>query len=130
VTGEHNGLVGQREQLVVDGAEEHRSVAAGQVGASNGAREKRVACQQQVLFGEVEADAALGMAGGMKDATGEGWRSVADGPDGDELTLVEGIVGRANLGRLHSQPPGLDGHHFDQRQVVLVVENRRASERL
>ena len=97
MAGEDDGGVGEREQLAVDGAEEGWAVSAGKVGAADGAGEEGVAGKQQVLGWQVEAYAALGMAGGMQDAAGEGWRSVVDGPDGDQLTLIEGVVGRADL---------------------------------
>jgi len=98
MAGEDDGSVGQREQLVVDGAEERGAVAAGKVCAADGAGEERVAGQQQVLRREIEADAALGVAGGVEDAAGKGRRSVADGSDGDELAVVERVVGGRTSG--------------------------------
>ena len=71
VAGDDDGCVGERQQLLVDGADEHGAVAAGQVGAADRAGEEGVAGEQQMLRGEVEADAALGVAGGVKDVAGE-----------------------------------------------------------
>ena len=123
MAGEDDGSVGQREQLVVDGAEERGAVAAGKVCAADGAGEERVAGQQQVLRREIEADAALGVAWGEEDAAG-------DIGDGYELAVVEGVVGRVDFGGGAAEPSGLDVHHLDQREVVLVVEDGRAGEGL
>ena len=47
-----------------------------------------------------------------------------------ELAVVEGVVGRADFGGGTPEPAGLDVHHLDQREVVLVVEDGRAGEGL
>ena len=72
---------------------------------------------------EIEADAALGVAWGVEDAAG-------DIGDGYELAVVEGVVGRADFGGGAAEPSGLDVHHLDQREVVLVVEDGRTGEGL
>ena len=130
VAGDDDGGVGQWEQLAVDGADEGRAVAAGKVCAADGTGEEGVAGEEEILLGEIEADAALGVAWGVEDAAGEGWCFVADGSDGDELAVVEGVVGRADFRGCHAEPSCLDVHHLDQREVVLVVEDGRAGEGL
>jgi len=43
--------------------------------------------------------------------------------NGDEFAVVEGVVGVGDDGGGNAEPPGLNVHHFDQGQVVLVVED-------
>ena len=43
---------------------------------------------------------------------------------------VESGVGRCDLGGRDAEPAGLDVHHFDQREIVLVVEDGRSGEML
>jgi hypothetical protein len=68
------------------------------------------------LLGKVEADAAFGVARGVEDRSGEIG-------DGDELAVFEGVVGGRDFGGGDAEPTGLDVHHFDQREVQLVVED-------
>jgi hypothetical protein len=65
VAGDDDGRVGQGKQLAVDGAEEGWAVSSGQVCAADGAGEEGVSGEQKVLLGEIEADAALGVAWGV-----------------------------------------------------------------
>ena len=51
----------------MDGVEELLGVASGEVGAAYGAGEQGVSGDEEGLVGEVEAAAALGVAGGMDD---------------------------------------------------------------
>jgi len=80
------------------------------------------------LGGEMQADAALGVAGGKEDVAGEGWRSVANGSDGDDAALFEGVVGRVDFGGGHAEPAGLHIHHLHQGKIAGVVEDGRAGE--
>ena len=50
--------------------------------------------------------------------------------DGDELSVVEGVVGLGDGGGGDAEPAGLNVHHFHQGQVVLVVEDGGAGELL
>ena len=50
--------------------------------------------------------------------------------DGDELAVFEGVVGAVDGGGGDAEPAGLDVHHLDQGQVVLVVEDGGAGELL
>jgi hypothetical protein len=63
MAGNYRGRIRQGQQPVVDGLEQRAGVAAGKVGAANRSREQRVAGEQQILLRQVEADAALGVAG-------------------------------------------------------------------
>ena len=114
----------------MDGAEKHGAVAPGEIGAADGAGEEGVAGEEEVLGGEVEADAALGVAGGEEDVAGEGWWPVVDGSDGDDAAVLEGVVGRVDFGGVHAQPAGLHVHHFDQRKVARVIEDGGAGDLL
>ena len=103
--------------------EELAGVAAGEVGAADGAGEEGVSGEEEGLVGEVEADAAFGVAGGVEDGAG-------DAGDGDEFAVCEGVVGWVDLGGGDAEPAGLDVHHRDQGQVELVVEDGGAGELL
>src|ERR1700730_521125 len=61
------------------------------------------------------------MAGGVKDGAGEAGY-------GNEFSVVEGVVGVGDYGSGDAEPAGLNVHHFDQGQVVLVVEDGGAGE--
>jgi hypothetical protein len=117
VAGDNDDLVGEGEEAVVDGGEELVGVAAGEVSAADGAGEKGVSGEEQGLVGKVETDAALGVAGGMEDGA-------AEAGDGDELAVIEGVVGGGgDFGGGDAEPTGLDVHHFDQGKIVLVVQD-------
>ena len=98
-------------------------VAAGEVGAAHGAGEECVSRDEEGVVGEVEAGAALGVAGGVEDGGGEAG-------DGDGLVVGEVGVGWGDLGGGDAEPAGLDVHHLDQREVELVVEDGGAGEAL
>jgi len=71
----------------------------------------------------VETDAAFGVAGGVEDGAGEAG-------DGDEFAIFEGVVRGGDGGGGDAEPAGLNVHHFDQREIVLVVEDGSAGELL
>jgi hypothetical protein len=121
VPGDDGYFVWEGEEALVDGGEELAGVAAGEVGAADGAGEEGVSGEQEGLVGDVEADAAFRVAGSVEDGAG-------DARDGDEFAVIEGVVWRVDGGCRHAEPSGLDVHHFDQGQVVLVVEDRGAGE--
>ena len=112
---------GRVKKTVVDGLEEGAGVAAGEVGASDGAGEEGVAGDEEFVVGEVEAAAAFGVAGGVDDGAGESC-------DGDELAVFEVVVGGGDLGRGDAEPAGLHVHHLDQGEIELVVEDGGAGE--
>ncbi len=91
MAGDYFDLVWEGEEAVADGGEELAHVAAGEIGATYGAGEEGVSCEQKGVVGEVEADGAFGVAGGVKDGAGEAC-------DGDELAVVEGVVGGVDCG--------------------------------
>ena len=64
VAGDYYGVVGEGEEFVAQGVDDFFEGAAGQVGAADAASEERVAGDQFLLRGEIEADAALGVPGG------------------------------------------------------------------
>jgi len=121
VPRDDGGVVREWEKEIVDGGNELAGVASGEVGAAYGSAEECVSCEKECLLGEVEADTALGMAGGVEDGAGEAG-------DGDDFTVVEGVVRGGNLGGGDAKPGGLDVHHLDEREVELVVEDGSASE--
>jgi hypothetical protein len=100
----------------VEGADDLLAVAAGEVGAADGAGEESVSCEEEIFGSEVEADAAFGMARGVEDAGG-----VAGDPD--DGAVFEGGVGGQDFGRGDAEPGGLLVHYGELGQVVLVEEN-------
>lgn len=67
VAGEDTGVLGEREEAVVDGTEELGGVASGEVGATDGADEEGVPGEQEVVSGQVKAEAALRVSGSVED---------------------------------------------------------------
>ena len=123
VTGEDPGFVGQGEQAGGDGVDDLRVVAAGEVGAAYAAGKEGVAGDEQVEWGEVEADGALGVAGGVEDLGG-----IA--VEADDEAVGERFVGGRGFRRGNAQPAGLRLHHFEQGKVVFVEEDGGAGETL
>jgi hypothetical protein len=123
MAGDDGCIVGQREKTLVDGAQKLASVSSGEVGAADGAGEECVPGEKERLGRDVETDAAFSVAGGMDDGAGEAG-------DGDELAILEGVVGGRDGGGGDAEPTGLNVHHFDQREIVLVVEDGGTGELL
>ena len=123
MSGDDSDRVWEGEKTVVDRREELFRVASGEVGAADGTGEESVSGEKEGLVGDIETDAAFGVAGGVEDGAGEAG-------DGDEFAVVEGVVRSVDGGGWYAEPAGLDVHHFDQRQVVLVVEDGCAGELL
>jgi hypothetical protein len=107
----------------VNRGQELLGVAAGEVSSAYGAGEEGVSSQQESLVREVEADTAFGVAGGVEDRAGEAG-------DGDELAVVEGVVGVGDGWGGDAKPGGLDVHHLYLSEIVLVVEDGCAGELL
>ena len=85
---------------------------------------KRVSPANQELLGrEVEADAALGVAGGVEDFAGEIGQA-------DLRAVVGAGVGRGDFGGLNAEPSGLHLHHGELGQVVLIQKNGCAGDAL
>ena len=80
VAGDYYRFVWEGQDRVVEGVEDFLHRAAGEVGAADGAGEEGVAGDQLFFCGEVEADAAFGMAGSVQDVCGE--RPGGDGLSG------------------------------------------------
>ena len=66
VAGDDFGFVGQGEQAGLDGVDDLVVVAAGQVGPADAAGEECVSGEDHLERLEMEADGALGMAGGVE----------------------------------------------------------------
>jgi len=129
VAGEDARVVGEGEKMGVDGAEEGGGVASGEVGAADGAGEEGIAGEEEVLVGEVEADAALGVTGGVEDVGGDALlTALRRGTDGDQAAVIEAEVRGGDVGGGDAEPAGLDVHHADEREVALVVEDGSAGE--
>ena len=107
----------------MDGGEELLCIPAGEVSATDGAGEESVSRQKESVVREVEADRALRVAGRVEDGAGEAG-------DGDDLAIVESVVGWVDGWDGYVEPPSLNVHHFYERQVVLVVKNGGPSEPL
>lgn len=110
------GRVREGEEAGVDGAEEGAGIAAGEVGAAYGAGEEGVSGQEERGGGEVEADAAFGVAGGGEDGG-------VDALDADGEVVGEVCVGWGDFGWGDAEPVGLGVHHGYEREIALVVED-------
>jgi hypothetical protein len=121
VAWDDGNVIGKGEEGVVDGFDELAGVAAGEIGSANGAGEEGVSREEKSLLGEIEADAAFGVAGGVEDGAGQA-------SNGNDLAIFEVGVRRGHFRGRDSEPSGLNVHHFDQGQIVLVVEDRRSGE--
>jgi hypothetical protein len=123
VTGDDGDLVGEGKEALVDRVQELMSVAAGQVCAADRAGEEGISCEQEGLGGEIEAHAAFGVAGSVEDGA-------VEAGDGDEFAVLESVVGSRDGGGWDAEPAGLNVHHFDQGEILLVVEDGGAGELL
>ena len=116
-------VVGEGEERIADGFEELLGVASGEVGAADRAGKEGVSGEEKGLLREIEADAALGVAGGVEDGA-------CQAGDGDDLAVFEAGVWRGDFRGGNAEPSSLNIHHPDQGQVVLVVEDGRSGEAL
>jgi hypothetical protein len=123
VAGDDGHGIRQGEKPFADGAEDFSSVTARQVGATDGAGEEGVSGDQELLGREVEANAALGVPGGVDYLAG-------DIRQADFDAIVGARVGWGYLRRLNAEPSGLHLHHGELGQVVLVDKNRCAGDAL
>jgi hypothetical protein len=123
VAGDDLDFVVEREQAGSDGVKDLGVVAAGEIGAADGALEEGVAGKDHVERDEMEADGALGVAGGVYDLSGKRGES-------DDGAVRERLVGRGGFGRGDAKPCGLLIHHGEQVEVVLIEENGRSGEAL
>ena len=92
----------------MNGGQELPGVAAWEVRAAYRAGKESVSGKKQSVCREVEAYAAFGVAGCMKDGAGQPG-------DGDELAVFEGVVRVFDLGGRDAEPGRLDVHHLDER---------------
>ena len=124
--GQHDDVVGERQDLVGQAAQHRRVVAAGQVGAADGAGEEEVAGEHQLRdvllrVRRAERHRALGVAGGVVD----------DEPQAGQLELGEvrqlaHVVGlgprvvaaEQHLGGLGAHP----GHRVAEQVAVAGVD--------
>src|SRR5262245_63641812 len=66
VTGKHEGVVGEGQELVLDRAKDQTPITTGKVGAADAVAEECVTSDQLVLLGDPQTDAALGMPRGVQ----------------------------------------------------------------
>ena len=86
MSGDHVDIIRERKETAVDRPQYLFGVAAGQVGSAYGACEEGVSRDEEGMVGDVKATAALGMAGGVDDGSGET-------DDGDGLAVFEVFIG-------------------------------------
>jgi len=131
VTGNDYGVVGEGEEALVNRAKKLVGLASGEVGAAYGSGEEGVSGQEEMLVREVEADGAFSVTGSVEDGAGEALSALlGTGPDGDELAVVEGVIGVGDGGGGDAEPGGLNVHHFDLGEVVFVIEDGGAGDLL
>ena len=121
MTGQHSRVFWQHEQTALDGVDDLAAIPAGKVGAANAIREESVSGYEQVERREMQAYAALGVAWSVNHL---GWIVY----EANLERVVEACVGGFGLWRFDSQPASLNIHHLEQRQVILIEQNRRSDE--
>ena len=107
---------GKRGQLA-EGAGQGAGIAAGQVGAADGAAEKRIAGEEGVVVLELPADAARSVAGGFDD----GPARAGEFEDGAFLDMNNGPIG-LGWGVVESWLAGLGSDLSEE--LVIGVEPR------
>jgi len=123
VPGDNEGIAGQREKAVVDAGDELFVVAAWEIGAAYATGKESVSGDKEMGGGDVEAEAAFGVAGRVEDGG-------VDAVDTDEFGICRGMVGLADFGNLKAEPAGLRGDHSDEREVFFAVEDGSAGDLL
>jgi len=123
VAGQHFGFVGEGQKAGLDGVNNLTVVSAGQIRAADAAGKEGIAGDDHLERGKVEADGALGVAGGVQDLSGVPVQAYAQ-------AVGEGFVRGRGLWRGDAQPIGLSRHHFEQGQIVLIEQDGRSSEAL
>jgi hypothetical protein len=121
VAGNDDGVFGQHEELGVDGGKNLAVIAAGQVCAADGFLKQGVAGDQLLLGGDPQAEAALGMAGGVENVE----TSVAEGKG---IAFLGVMIDLGAAGGGHAQPCGLHFQLIVESFVVLVHPNGCAGE--
>ena len=107
----------------MDRPKDQAGITAREVSAADRSREERVPGKQKILRCEVKADAPRSMTGRVKS---QAWdcRQANHGP------VVGALVRRRDFRRWSAQPLGLQIHHGQQREIVLIEKNRRSGRAL
>ena len=119
MAGDDDQVVSEGQQLVADGNQDLAAVAAGKIRAADGVAEQGVPGDEFVFRGYQQADAPLGMAGGVKHLE----RMIGQA---NAVAIPEGNVDRGWVGRLDAEPAGLYVELRGQGQVAFVHVDRRA----
>src|SRR5258708_3988914 len=109
----YSGFVRQRQQALAKRAENLLRIPSRKVSSPNRSGEQSVSCEQESLWSEVQADAALGMTRCVQYFGGQTWQTHLQ-------SVVSAQVGRRDLGSRNAQPACLRLHHCQQGQIVLV----------
>ena len=118
VAGQHDGVVGQLQQLVDDAAHLLRVVAAGQVGAPDALAKERVAAEQDAV--SEKGDAAARVPRRVN-------RFEPHAVDLDDIALGDEVVGIGRLLDLHPELRRALGGAAQDAEVVLVHQKPRAA---
>jgi hypothetical protein len=120
---QHAKRIRKHKKTVAQRAQDLPSIASWKIGSSDGSGEQGVAGEQQMLFREEQADAALGVSWGVNHFPLQCRKA-----DGD--TVVRTGVWLCNRGCGDTQPAGLDLHRTQQTQIPLVEQHRRPGQLL
>ncbi len=93
--------------------------ASGQVGASNAACKERVSGDKSLLFSEIEADAAFGMAGRVDNFSRK--RPCFRG-----AAMARALINLNFARRCHADPCGLLFKHLQKGIVIFIQEDGRS----
>jgi hypothetical protein len=121
VTGNDDGVAREGEKFLVDRLKNLFVGAAGKIGSPDAALEESVTGEKLLLGGDEDANAALGMAGGMDDGAFEG-------PEVDGVAVGEASIDDDAARIAHPEPLCLNVEHFEKRVVVLVEEDGSSGE--
>ena len=111
-----DGLIGQGEDAVAQGAHDFLKRSSGEIGAANASREQGVACDEQFFRWKIEADAALGVAGSMENV-----RRQAARPQRFAICDTRFDCDFARRG--NADPRCLYVEHFQQCIIVLIEQD-------
>jgi hypothetical protein len=113
VARDDRDLVRQVEKAGVDGFDDLRVVASGEVGAADASREESVAGEDHFERGEMQTDGTLSVSGGVDDLGGVVFEAYA-------AAVGQGFIGRSGFGCFDAEPGCLGGHHLEERKVCLI----------
>jgi uncharacterized membrane protein len=113
VAGEDVGIAREGQELVVDGLQDLAAIPAGEISAADAVAEEGIAGDEFTLGGHPEADAALGVAGGVEHVD-------FSGADEEFVAVLHWDIDGYGFRSAHAEPCGLHVEHSLQFGVLEV----------